>query len=322
LRLITALHDDGREVLFWGDILRSHPELVGELPREDTVALAWHYEAPMEPSAIPEALRSVLASFGVTAETLRGFRGEVSAFAEAGLPYWVCPGTSSWNSFVGRWENARANLLDAAEVGLAWGASGYLITDWGDNGHLQPPSVSFAPLLYGGAVAWGLERHRDLDVAGVLDRHVFADESGVLGSLLLEVGDAYRGTGRRAFNASPLFTELVRGSFLAFGEVDGSAAREVADRLGEALVRIGHGSPRAMDGDTCVRELAQAIRLARHGAWRLLRSAGHDAPADAVLRGDLLEAIDEQRACWRLRSREGGLRDSLARLERTAATYA
>ena len=173
-----------------------------------------------------------------------------------------------------------------------------------------------------GAVAWGLERHRDLDVAGVLDRHVFADENGVLGSLLLEVGDAYLGTGRSAFNASPLFSELVRGSSLAFGEVDGPGAREVADRLGEALVRIGHGSLGAVDGDTCVRELAQAIRLARHGAWRLLRGAGHDAPADAVLRDDLREAIDEQRACWRLRSREGGLRDSLARLERMAASYA
>ena len=74
---------------------------------------------------------------------LRGFEAHVAGFAEAGVPFWVCPGTSSWNSLIGRLDNARGNLLDAAQVGLARGASGYLITDWGDNGHMQPPSVSW-----------------------------------------------------------------------------------------------------------------------------------------------------------------------------------
>jgi hypothetical protein len=305
-------------VLFWGDILRSHPELVPELPREDSVALAWHYEAPMELTAIPESLHPLMQSFGITAETLRGFSGQVQAFADAKFPYWVCPGTSSWNSLVGRWSNARTNLLDAAEVGLARGAEGYLITDWGDNGHLQPLSVSFAPLVYGGALAWGLARNRELDVASVLDRLVFRDSNAVLGSLLLEIGDAYQNTGRVAFNASPLFTELVAGASIGFGEPDPVGCREVADRLGEALVRIGHAMPAAPDASICIRELAQAIRLARHGAWRM--ASAHE-PAASNLYDDLAEAIEEQRVCWRLRSREGGLRDSIARLERTLAGY-
>ncbi len=329
LRLMRALHGDGREVLFWGDILRSHPELVPELPREDSVALAWHYEAPMELAAIPESTRPLLQSFGITAETLRGFSGQVPAFANAEFPYWVCPGTSSWNSLVGRWSNARTNLLDAAEVGLARGAEGYLITDWGDNGHLQPLSVSFAPLVYGGALAWGLARNRELDVASVLDRLVFRDSNAVLGSLLLEIGDAYQNTGRVGFNASPLFTELVGGASIGFGEPDPVGCREVADRLGEALVRIGHALPDAPDGSICTREISQAIRLARHGAWRMLSAAGAStkgvpgASANGVasLYDDLAESIEEQRACWRLRSREGGLRDSIARLERTLAGY-
>ena len=52
LRLIAAVHDERREVLFWGDILRTHPDLVAELPREDTIALAWHYEAPIREGAL------------------------------------------------------------------------------------------------------------------------------------------------------------------------------------------------------------------------------------------------------------------------------
>lgn len=319
-RLLAPLHADGHEVLFWGDVLRNHPELVGELPRVDTVALCWHYEAPMPAPTVPASARPLLERLGVTAEALRGFAGQVPPFAEAGLPYWVCPGTSCWNSFVGRWSNARANLLDAAETGLARGASGLLVTDWGDNGHLQPLSVSFAPLVYAGGLAWGLARHRELDVAAVLDRLVFEDSRGVLGALLLEVGDVYRRTGLTTFNASPLFGALVPGASIAFGALDAGATREVADRLGEAMVRIGHAEPTAEDAGTCVRELTQAIRLARQGAWRLLRAAGAEAPEADVLREDLAQAIREQAACWRLRSREGGLRDSLARLEAALAS--
>ncbi len=33
--------------MFWGDIIRSYPELIGELPRECTV-LDWGYEARMD----------------------------------------------------------------------------------------------------------------------------------------------------------------------------------------------------------------------------------------------------------------------------------
>ena len=69
------------------------------------------------------------------------------------------------------------------------------------------------------------------------------------------------------------------------------------------------------DGALVVRELVQACALARQGAWRLLRRAGASAPDASALRDDLAARIDEQRACWLARSREGGLRDSLARLE-------
>jgi hypothetical protein len=70
-----------------------------------------------------------------------------------------------------------------------------------------------------------------------------------------------------------------------------------------------------------VRELAQAARLARHGAFRIARAAGLPCPEGAELRRDLGDAIAEQRACWALRARPGGLADSVARLEATLAGY-
>jgi hypothetical protein len=320
LRLLAGLHADGREALFWGDILRSHPELVPELPREDTIALAWYYESPVERAALPAELWSAMQRYGFTPG---GFAEQVPAYADARFPYWVCPGTSSWNSLVGRLPNARGNLRDAAEVGLQRGAAGYLITDWGDNGHLQPPSVSFASLVYGAALCWCAERNRELDLAGALDALVFEDAAGEIGAALEQIGSAYLGTGQRGLNASPLLVALLQGGVLgSFGEVEEVGARAVIDGLDQARACIERARPACRDGEVVRRELVQAIRLARHGAWRQLRGAGLACPSDAELRADLADAIEEQRACWLERSRPGGLADSVARLDETLATYA
>ncbi len=324
-RLIEGLHAAGATVLFWGDILRGHPELVRELPPENTIALAWHYEAPGAAVDFPPAIRKILDEIGIemTPEMMLGFKAHVAAFENAGLPYWVCPGTSSWNTLIGRLGNARGNLLDAAETGLAHGASGYLITDWGDNGHLQPPSVSLPPLAYGAAVAWGTAANRDVDPARFLDAFVFGDEAHVLGETLNELGSLYARTGKIGMNGSPLFTELVGGGLLGSqGEADPAGVASVIASLDAAIERLSQARPTCSDGDLVVRELAQAARLARHGAYRIARAAGLDCPDDATLRQDLIEAIAEQRACWLLRSRPGGLDDSVAGLEKTLAGYA
>jgi hypothetical protein len=322
LRLVEPLRREGCEVLFWGDIVRQHAELVPELPREGIVACVWHYEAPIDPAALPPAVREIAARFGMDDAALRGFAGQLGAFADARVPFWVCPGTSSWNSLIGRLPNARANLLDAAEQGGAHGARGYLVTDWGDHGHLQPPSVSFAPLLLAAGAAWNAALHRDLDLAAALDAVVFEDEAGVLGGVCEELGALGDATGARALNASPLAAALLPAAGLrSFGGASAEATLRVVARLEAARERLAAAHPRCEDGALIVRELAQAIRLARHGAWRLARESGGAAPSDAALRRDLDEAIEGQRACWLLRSREGGLADSLARLEATRALY-
>ena len=313
------MHADGREALFWGDMLHHHPELVGELPRRDTIALLWHYEAPDPP--LPEAVRAGLAGYGIGGALLRGFAGQVEAFAERAIPFWVCPGTSSWNSLVGRLANARANLRDAADVGLAHGATGYLLTDWGDNGHLQPPSVSFAPLLDAAGLAWNAERHRDADLAQRLDALLFQDDARALGARV-------RGDGRPLRADRPRGLERERAARGAAREQrarrDGDARRarcggdRGVDRGPRCRTSAARGR-RCADGEIVVRELAQALRLARIGAWRLARRAGARTPEDAALRAELVAAIEEQRACWLARARPGGLDDSVARLEKTLA---
>lgn len=310
LRIVESLQDGGRHVQMWGDIVREYPELMEALPKENLTLLAWGYEAPLDPESLPGPVRDRLAQLGVVDDRLRGFAPHLRPFD--GHEFYVCPGTSSWNALVGRWPNARENLLDAAESGRAAGAHGYLITDWGDNGHLQPPCVSLPALAYGAAVGWCADANRDLDVADALARHVLPaegaghDEAGAL----LTLGSLYPKTGLTALNATAIFQALLRPQhepLLAWGEVNADGLQAVSDEI-SAVIEATPGDGRLQ------RELRQAARLARHGAWRLARRHHLPCPGPAALHADLSEAIREQAVVWAARSRPGGLDDSLARL--------
>jgi hypothetical protein len=322
-RLVTPLIERGHEVQFWADIVRKEPAVVRSLP-QGSIAVAWNYEAPGPPGegpAAPAAIADVLADMGIDFDSWSGFAGNVVPIVGTGIPFWVAPGTSGWNSLVGRIDNAMGNLIDAAEVGLAQGATGYLITDWGDGGHWQPPSISFAPLAYGGAVSWALDANRELDVAAAVDRYVFHDASGTVGGVLDRVGRLWRRTGQKSANCSPLDAGLrLRGSQFVTGEPDLTKLAAVVDTLDAAMVALASSTPACADGDVVRRELVNACRLARQGAWRLAVQAGGHAPDTATRAADLREAIAEQEACWLLRSRPGGLPDSLTPLQRTLAT--
>ncbi|GAA4896389.1 glycosyl hydrolase family 20 [Stackebrandtia albiflava] len=321
LRLLNPLLAKGYDVQFWGDIIAHHPELVPELPTGAT-AVAWTYEAPKPPVDWPAPVVAAFREAGVDPETLSaGFGHTASAFTDAGYPFWVAPGTSTWRSFLGRIDNAVGNLIDAAEVGMAHGAGGYLVTDWGDLGHMQPPSVSYPPIVFGAAVAWSLEANRDLDLTAVVDRYVFEDATGRLGAAMDGLARVWDRTGLITFNASPLFVAVTQARSTVAGAADVDRITEVVADIDRAVAEIAASSPDSRDADTVKAELTAAARLARHGGYRLLSEAGGKAPDGEALAADLDEAIGLHKEAWALRSRPGGIERGLAELERTAATY-
>jgi hypothetical protein len=66
----------------------------------------------------------------------------------------VCPGTSSWNTIFPRIDNSLVNIRNYVRDGIAAGAVGMLLTDWGDMGHYQPLSNSWYSYLFGAEMAW------------------------------------------------------------------------------------------------------------------------------------------------------------------------
>ncbi len=303
LEIHRRVAERGRTLLFWGDIVLRHPELIAELPR-DIVALDWGYEAD------------------------HPFDEEGGRFERAGLTWYVCPGTSSWNSFAGRTDTALENIRRAAESGLGHGASGLLVTDWGDNGHPQPFPVALPFYAYAAAVAWGLEKNRDLDLSRALDLHVFEDDAGTAGKLALDLGNAYRLAGVTPKNASALALILLKPSRAfdekPFAALQRESLRTARDHVAEAAGRLPRARMRRPDADRVVAEYRLVADLLLHAcALGEARIEGGRSPIPALplrvrerLASELEPLIEEYRRLWLARSRPGGLADSVGRLER------
>lgn len=317
-RIVEPLTADGIDVQFWGDVVAAHPERMDLVPTEGTTALVWNYDAPdAHRFHLPEELSAPLAEIGVDLTAATDFGSRLLPFVTSGVRHWVAPGTSTWNSLVGRLDNALGNLLDAARAGLGSAASGFLVTDWGDSGHHQPLTVSYPAIAYGGAVAWCADANADLDVAAAVDGLLSGDGTGVLGAAVDRIGRVASRTGVAAANASPIHAALLPGGFTVLeGEPDPDRVREVIAVLDGALDDLGRAHPRGPQADVIVEELAVAVELARVGAWNLAARAGPAAPSAAERADELDRLIGCYRAAWLTTSRPGGLDDSAAHLLR------
>ncbi len=295
----------GRRMQLWGDVILERPELVAELP-PDVIALEWGHEAD------------------------HPFAEDVRRFAASGLDFYVCPGTGAWSSFAGRATNALLNLASAARHGHAHGGLGYLVTDWGDHGHLQPLPVSTLGLLAGAGFAWNASTAEDPlshPWPRLLDLHAFRDRAGVLGKAALKLGDAYRSTGAASRNGSALFFTLIFAAKpAAERRTEGMTAAHLErtlEQVAGAAALLADARPERADAALLVKEfrwVAEILGVAcRLGSARL--AIGDDRPLAELpqalrheLAAQLEGSIRGHRDIWLARNRPGGLEDSASRL--------
>ena len=271
LKVYAAAKRCGKRPMFWGDIVLKHPELVARLPK-DLIALDWGYEAD------------------------HPFEAEAAKFKSAGLDFYVCPGTSSWRSLAGRVENMRSNLEAAEKAGRLFGAKGYLVTDWGDEGHWQPLAASLPGIIMGGAFAASGAKAANMDLERELDRVMDAP----LGGILLRLGTLYLRGGALKANCSELFNILLNDH--GYSRHPGLTQAVLDDISGVARgVRIA--AERWADRNDWAKEIVYMANLIDCACHRRDESR-------------LRELRDEHGRIWRLRSREGGRVDSLMKLPR------
>jgi hypothetical protein len=193
--------------------------------------------------------------------------------------------------------------------------------------------VSYLGLLLGAGFSWNVtsaEGAGELDVAGLLDRHAFADPTGSLGAVARDLGNAYREAGSLRPNASVLFWALIKPERLF--EPPG-VTRESLERTLEFVERasepLAAARPALSDGPLVRDEFAWARDVLRF-ACRLgiERAALGDRDAVGTIRNstraalalELRKLIERHRALWHARNRPGGLADSAGRLEQLLGT--
>ena len=280
-KLCALAQARGRTVQFWGDILLEDLALAQEAPA-GTIPVVWGYDAG------------------------HPFNEQCGRLHELGRTYLVAPGTSAWQSFTGRLDNALTNQTEAIGAALRHGAQGVLLTTWGDNGHHQPWPTSWLPIIAGLAQAWCYAANQKPN---------FAAGCAILGGLDAADGEkvavAHAHLGRldnqiaKTNRNKSLTWDFLTAQPEALAKLtEGVTAAEFAASLeylavAETLI--------AQIADATVRsELALGARLARAG---LARAAGQP-----VTTAEQAELTKNYGAVWLQRSRPGGLSESVGQL--------
>lgn len=161
-KIINVVHSEGKEALFWGDIILNYPELISELPKNVT-CLNWGY-GTQEPEKHSRTIY------------------------ESGIPQYVCPGVSGWNRAFNWYDNASANIRLMTNHATNNYAYGLLNTNWGDYGHLNFLSTAIPLIIYGAAISWNPNSLED-DVAAdeVISRSYYGESYPQVVSLLREL---------------------------------------------------------------------------------------------------------------------------------------
>jgi hypothetical protein len=246
----------GKRMMFWGDIILKYPELIRELPK-NVVALTWGYEAN------------------------HPFDAEAAQFAEAKIPFYVCPGTSTWQTLVGKHDNAFANLRAAAKAGKKFGAIGFLNTDWGDGGHPQPLAVSWPLFAAGAALAWNSKALDKQNLISVLSRDVFEDATGKIAEAGFQLGFAHQKLGVNAPNETPLGTVIAapkpddrelfcRNGLKWFAKIPTKKIIAALKEIRRQRTTLLRAKPVSDSGKILARELDLAARMAEQSCQFML----------------------------------------------------
>jgi len=286
-KIVEQVRHHGFKPMFWADIALSHPNKMGTAP-SDLLALAWGYEPDSD--------------FDQWGHTLK----------HTGREFWVCPGTSSWRSIIGRTVERRGNIDVAVKAGLRHGATGMLITDWGDLGHRQQWPISLHGLADGLNSAWTGEGGGGDPSAESLQ--VFGDKNCNVATWLEDMGEIDKiqkqisgrlgpdGKPTRLKNASALLQDSTLGWNDPWRPGSAGLWRESVAAATWLERKVPNGVSELMRA-----ELAFTAHCARVLCERAAERREGPLMERSKLMSDLRAIRDEHRRLWALRSRPGGL---------------
>ena len=271
----------GRTPQFWGDILLEDLNLASEAPVL-AMPVIWGYDAG------------------------HPFNQQAQRLNSLGRSFLIAPGTSTWQSFTGRLDNALTNQVEAVSAAIKHQAQGILITSWGDNGNHQPWPTQWLPLASGLAQAWCFAANQkgDFDKACAILGHLNNEDASLTATVLQHIG-RLDSTIQKSIRNKSLTWELLTTSKENLSEI----LKEISpNELNDSLDLLEKGRQLAEGiGDECVRsEIILGIDCAAAGIRR-----AQNKPLSKQERDQL---VAEYKRVWLKRARAGGLEESLSNL--------
>ena len=269
----------GCSAQFWADIILENPSLIKQLTKQVTPVI-WGYE-----SDFPFDLHCLAIANG-------GFRGQ----------FYVAPGAGNWNTFSGRLNVAEANIRNAAQSGYAHGASGLLLTAWGDNGHHPPYATLYPALILATAACWGTEISTS-ELEGAIDAVFYKDSESASsnGAALCKLGAIDAMLPQPALPNSFLHSAY----FANDSELELLLKRTTTQRLEQVFTVLKEIEAEALDA-----EIQLSIELSLAAVERCL--------GRQLITKDYNRLLDRFKSIWLQSTRTGGLNESLQALKRQA----
>ncbi|MBP3302466.1 MAG: beta-N-acetylhexosaminidase [Opitutales bacterium] len=297
-RLKKRVEAHGKKMMFWGDVLLGE---AGKIPPEflrNTIPVVWGYDAghPFDEqcSRVKDALEKA------------GGNGE----------FYLAPGTSSWLSFGTRQTNALQNIREACAAAKKHGATGVLLTTWGDFGYHNQFCANWLPLVFAAEEMWsGSAETSEEHFSEILD-WVLKKTPDDYAKALFRFGKLDDCISKKITNRS-----ITREMFFAKGEafekvMDGVPAAEIVaaqTELGHVMKIFSKISEKTVRRHDWAAEFSVALKMADAALRRadafLKNDAGTLAAVEAEMRGPIKDAFA---AAWKRSNREGGLEESLS----------
>lgn len=280
-KLCALATERGHTPQFWGDILLEDLALAQDAP-QNALPVVWGYDAG------------------------HPFQTQCGRLQELGRAYLVAPGTSAWQSFTGRLDNALTNQAEAIGAARQHGARGVLVTTWGDNGTHQPWPTAWLPMAAGLAQAWSFTANQEPNAVAACRvlGDLADDDARAVAAALTHLGQLDNQIAKANRNKSLSWDFLTAQPAALAGFVAGVTPEEITRSLAYLEESAGHVD--AIQDNRVRTELSVGLELARAG---LRRASGQ--PLNATAARELRERFEHT---WLARARRGGLAESVAGL--------
>ena len=157
-KIAQHVKDLGFRPMFWGDVIIEDPEKINQLPR-DIICMNWDYEPDFR-------------------------EDHAQKLAATGVAQYLCPGLQGWNNMINPFPRAYENLKKMATLAHKYHGEGFLVTEWGDYGHMADPESTASLIPYAGGMGW----NKAIPAQEELDRDIsvvtYGDPTGKIMSLL------------------------------------------------------------------------------------------------------------------------------------------